>query len=154
MGMDKAEAEVLLGRFVDALNRHDFEAMMACVHEEYVQEFPQSRERVRGMPNVRALFEGYHGAGPAVSIDPAATRVMAPQDHWVITPTYTLVRVDGSGDTFTSVLRLRYPDDSWWYMVSVNEVRDGRIARRTSYFAPEYEVPEWHRPYVELLETP
>jgi ketosteroid isomerase-like protein len=148
--MNEAEARALLLRFEEAVSGNDLNAFMACVHQDFVEEFPQSGERVRGLANHRALFEHYTYGGDKVDLP--TTRVVAAGDQWAMTPTFVLVRVEGSGDTFTSYGRGRYPDGSYGYVVSIVEVRDRRIARRTSFFAPEYETPEWRRPYVELID--
>jgi hypothetical protein len=31
------------------------------------------------------------------------------------------------------------------------EIRDGRIYRGETYFAPEFEPPEWRRDFVEIV---
>ena len=59
------------------------------------------------------------------------------------------IRVEGSGEVYTTVLRARYPDGSTWYVISINQVRNGLIASRTTYFAPEFDAPEWRRQWVE-----
>jgi hypothetical protein len=34
--------------------------------------------------------------------------------------------------------------------VNLYELRDGRMARSTTFFAPAFEAPEWRKPFVEL----
>jgi hypothetical protein len=65
------------------------------------------------------------------------------------TPSYTVVRVDGAGGKGTSVIRVRYPDGSWWWVINLYEFRDGRITRNRAYFAADFEPPEWRAPYRE-----
>ncbi len=77
-------------------------------------------------------------------------RAQASDEHRVIAPLFTVVRVQGRGDAGTTTLRARYPDGSVWWIVVIYELRDGRIARSTSFFAPEFEAPEWRAPFVEL----
>jgi hypothetical protein len=36
-------------------------------------------------------------------------------------------------------------------VISFFRVRDGRISRRTTYFAPEFEPPEWRAGFTELI---
>jgi hypothetical protein len=38
-----------------------------------------------------------------------------------------------------------------WHVVSIVEVRDGRIVGSETYFAPEFEPPEWRRDIVEIV---
>jgi hypothetical protein len=60
---------------------------------------------------------------------------------------YTVVEVDGSGDHGTSLVRVRYADGSRWWAVNVYEVRDGKIASSRTFFAPEFEPPDWRKPF-------
>ena len=66
---------------------------------------------------------------------------------YALTPSYTVIAVDGSGDRGTAVLRVRYPDGSMWWAVNLYELRDGLIARSRTYFAPDFDPPDWRAPY-------
>ena len=55
----------------------------------------------------------------------------------------------GTGDQYTGVTRIRYPDGSTWHVVAVLEFRGDRIARNTEYFAPVFEAPAWRAAWVE-----
>jgi hypothetical protein len=58
-----------------------------------------------------------------------------------------VVGVDGSGDRGVAIIRVRYPDQSLWWVVNLYELRGGRIARSRAFFAPEFEAPEWRKPF-------
>jgi hypothetical protein len=64
-------------------------------------------------------------------------------------PNFTLIRTTGAGNSYTSAIRARYPDGSEWYVVSMFELVDGRMAHGTIFFAPVFEAPEWRRPFTE-----
>ena len=68
-----------------------------------------------------------------------------------MTPTFNLVRVQGSGDHPVFVARLHYPDGSIWYMIGFTTIRDDKIARQVAYFAPEFPAPEWRAPFTEKM---
>ena len=70
------------------------------------------------------------------------------------TPTFTFVRAEGTGNVGVSARRARYPDGSAWWVVNFYELRDGRLARSTTFFAPTFEAPAWRKPFVELREAP
>jgi hypothetical protein len=64
-----------------------------------------------------------------------------------MTQMYTVIAVEGSGDRGTAVLRVRYPDKSMWFAINTYELRDGKIAHARSYFAPDFDPPDWRAPY-------
>jgi hypothetical protein len=55
----------------------------------------------------------------------------------------------GAGDTFTALTKARYPDGSKYHVISIIEVRDERIAKVTTFFAAEFEAPDWRAEWVE-----
>jgi hypothetical protein len=57
--------------------------------------------------------------------------------------------VEGSGDRGIAMLRVHYPDGSLWWVLNLYELRDGRIGRARVFFAPEFEAPDWRRPFQE-----
>ncbi len=142
-------ARKLLQRWVDALNARDFDAMGQLLTPDFVDDYPQSGERIRGLANLRGMFENYPGGLSSGSTD--SLRAVGSDPEYVLTPTFMLVRVGGSGDVQTHIVRVRYPDGSRWYVIGFVKVRDGRMARRWTYFAPEFEAPEWRRRWVEQI---
>ena len=46
-------------------------------------------------------------------------------------------------------MQARYPDGSDYHVISILEVRDGLIAKVTTYFAAEFEAPDWRAGWVE-----
>lgn len=140
----------LFRRFVAAMNDLDFETLEAIVDPEYVGYYPQSRERFRGFAAFRAQLERYPGGLQAGAADPAGARVVGDDERWVITPGYTVLPLAGP-ERYTTVVRMRYPDGTMWHVISIVQVRDGRIAASETYFAPEFEAPDWRRDLVEIL---
>jgi len=135
--------ERLLTGWADALGRHDWDALADYVHRDVVIEYPQSGERFVGLANVRAQFENYPG------LEPGTTHLEAVigGTTYALTPSYTVIAVDGTGNRGTAVLRVRYPDQSMWWAVNLYELRDGLIGRSRSYFAPDFDAPDWRAPY-------
>ena len=129
----------------EIITRQEWDRLPEILHDDVVFEYPQSGERFRGVANVKAQFENYPDLDPGGS---ELTEVIG-EDAYALTPSYTLIRVEGSGAQGTAVIRVRYPDDSQWWAVNLFEVRDGRIVRSRSYFAPDFEAPEWRAPFRE-----
>jgi ketosteroid isomerase-like protein len=120
------------------------------VAEDLVEDYPQSRERIRGLANRRAIFENYPGR-TGRDFGPNEVRTVIGEDHWVMTPTMTLARVNGSGERFTATGMITYPNGERWHLVQLIEVRGGKIARLTTYFAAPFEAPAWRAQWVERM---
>ncbi|HEY8657207.1 MAG TPA: nuclear transport factor 2 family protein [Candidatus Limnocylindria bacterium] len=148
MSPEPTDARALLDRFLDALNTNRYDRLEDLLSEDCVSEYPQSGEVIRGRQNIRAIFENYPGGRLENSIDKESARVVR-TDAWVMTPTFALVRVIGSGDNTTAVWKVRYPDGSTWWVVNLIEIRDSRIVKQVSYFAPMFEAPAWRAQWVE-----
>jgi len=143
--MSVSEHERVMRALTKTLTEHDWDRLDDVFYEDAVLEFPQSGEVFRGVTNIRAQFENYPNLGPGTS---ELAEVIG-EETYALTPSYTLIKVEGSGVNGTAVVRIRYPDDSYWWAVNLFEVRDGRIRRSRTYFAPDFEAPDWRAPYRE-----
>ena len=143
----------LLERWVGAMNRRDYDAVEDVFTDDLVQDYPQSGEVIRGRHNFRAILENYPSGLPDDAIDTPSLRVAATDEIKVVAPLFTVVRVEGAGNVGTFQLRTRYPDGTTWWTIGFYQVRDGRIARATTFFAPQFEAPEWRAPFVERQVT-
>jgi len=140
--------EAFFQRMVKVLNDGDYAEYEKLLSEDYVEEYPQSGEVIKGPKNSRAIRENYPGA-PLVGVDGTSARLAGTEARWVMTQTFTSVRVGGSGATGTAALLTNYPDGSRWWVVVMYELRGDRLVRGTFFFAPEFEAPDWRKPYRE-----
>jgi hypothetical protein len=136
----------LFERLVADVNRRDVEHLDEVFTEDVVTEWPQSGEVIRGLHNLRELIAGYPAGALA---DPATAHAHGVDELRIVAPLFTLVRVQGGGNSGSAAVRVLYPDGSTWWWVRMYELRDGRIARSTEYFAQDFEAPEWRRQWVE-----
>lgn len=100
--------------------------------DDFVEDWPQSGERIRGRENAKAINDNYPemtGTAPKISL----RRISGEGTHWV---------VEGSID---------YGDGTAVSYVGVAELRDGKIARITEYFASPFEAPAWRAKWVERI---
>ena len=134
-------------RFFECLNGRDFDGLREVVHENFVQEWPQFGERIRGLANVRAILEHYPGL-PDIDVK----KVHGSEDRWLLTPSNTLLRVTGTGDQYTTEQLQHYPNGEQWHAVGIFEFRDGKVAKLTNYFAAPFPAPEWRSQWVETME--
>jgi SnoaL-like protein len=142
---------VLFERLVAGINRRETERLDEAFTEDVVIEYPQSGEVIRGLHNMRELI-AHSPSGPPAA-DPTSVRALGVDELRIVAPMFTLVRVQGGGNTGSAAVRIRYPDGSTWWWVRMYELRDGRIARSTEYFAQDFDAPEWRRPWVERTRT-
>jgi len=141
-------------RVLKALNECNYDEWESLVTDDYVEEYPQSGEIVRGSKNARAVLENYPGGGlPKDGLDVLGARVAATEARWVKTPTFTFVRVEGTGNLGTAAFKARYPNGSVWWVIVLYELRGDKVAKSTAFYAPVFEAPEWRKPWVEHREA-
>ena len=142
----------VIARYVQAVHDQDLDTMTALQHPDFVENWPQSGESVRGRANFRKIMENYPGGLEGADADVSMDRVIGGEDRWMVAPTFAMIRVSGADDIHTAILKLRYPGGEEWYMVALVELRDGLIYRCTTFFAPTLEPPDWRRAWVEIVE--
>lgn len=140
----------VIRRFTEILDGQHYDALDEVLTDDFVQELPQSGERVRGIDNLRAIISNYPGSRE-VPLHSEGLQVLGEEPRYVMTPTFNLVRVQGLGDSPISVVKSRYPDGSEWWIVALNTMRGERIAKQVTYFAPVFSPPEWRAQWVESL---
>ncbi len=138
-------------RYMNAIAEKDFANLETMIHPEYVADYPQSGERFRGFAAFRFQLEQYPGGLPADRYEDSSSKVLGDEERWVISPGYTVLPLTGP-DRFTTVTRAPYPDGSRWWVVSILTMKDDKIWHAETYFAPEFEPPEWRKGIVEIVE--
>jgi len=130
-----ADNRTTVEQFLRAMVANDVEAQERLLSDDFVEEYPQSGERIRGKDNRRALIENYPGG--------------TPREASTSTPSAKAPVIIGAGDQFAVAGEITYPNGETWHAVSLIELRDGKINRITSYFGAPFEAPAWRAPYVE-----
>ncbi|MDP8955827.1 MAG: nuclear transport factor 2 family protein [Actinomycetota bacterium] len=115
-------------RLYSLIGKQDWTGAHDLFHQDYVQEWPQSGERIRGVDNSMAINQSYPDM-PGVDV----RRVLA------------------SGDVVMAEVTLKYPKAGSYHGVSIFEFRDGKIVKQTDYFAQPFEAPEWRSKWVEKM---
>jgi hypothetical protein len=133
-------------RYFTAVAGRDHATAEGLRHPGWVCDWPQSGERVTSSASMRAIVEQYPGGG----WESRERRLWGSEDEFVLTPAGTLVRVAGAGEVWTAEWMNRYPDGSEWFVIGIVQLRDGKVFREATYWAPPFEAPEWRRPWVEL----
>lgn len=141
--MNAADHRELLSHLAELLGSQQYDRLEEVYAPDLVTEYPQSGERFRGIESMRQQFQNY----PSLDRGSTVFADVIGGDAYALTPMYTVVTVDGSGDRGTALFRATYPDGSKWWVINVYELDAGRIARTRVFFAPDFEAPEWRAPY-------
>jgi len=147
---DRTPREII-DAYIDGMARADWTAVRGLLAEDYVEDYPQSGERVRGPDNAIAV----RTRGRPELVGGAAFRsrselTVGGEERWALAPNFTAIRTTGDGDVITSLIRAEYPDGEW-YVVYIATVERGQIHHATMIFGQLFEAPEWRRPLVERM---
>lgn len=97
-----------------------------------------------------SIINNYPGRNADMSLGVAETlRVKGFDAYKPVAPTFAVVRVEGAGDAGVATVRATYPDGSNWWIVSIYDLKEGRIARMRTFFAPDFPAPEWRAQWVD-----
>jgi hypothetical protein len=124
-------------RFEEVLRSGDFGKVAALSMEyatdDFVEEWPQSGERLRKDASARLMASYPEMSGKS--------------------PTFTYKRMIGGGDVFVIEGTIDYGDGVPVSYVGIGELRDGKVAKLTEYFANPFEAPAWRADFVERMDT-
>jgi hypothetical protein len=143
--MTKMTSRQVVEHFVEGLITHDLDRQAEVCAHDMVIEYPQSGERIRGWNNVRAVAENYPGGLPK----DVAGKVVGSEDKWVVGPSFNVLRIEGTGDVYTLIGSATYPDGKTWQLVSLIELRSGKIAKTTDVYGEPFDPPAWRSKWVE-----
>jgi hypothetical protein len=101
--------------------------------DDFVEEWPQSGERIVGIDALKKINEGY-GAATGTS------------------PKMALRRISGSGDLYVVEGTIDYGDGVPVSYIGITELRDGKVSKLTEYFANPFDAPAWRKDMVERME--
>jgi ketosteroid isomerase-like protein len=117
--------EAVVERLIACINDKQIEVMDELFHDDATMDWPQSRERVRGAANRRAIY----GAFPQL-------------------PTISPRRMFSSGEIVVAEATLDYGGPTY-ETVFVFEFRDGKIEKETAYWSDAFDPPAWRAEWVE-----
>jgi ketosteroid isomerase-like protein len=125
--MDEQDAGSVAEALWRALQAGDWGTAGGYLHDDFVQEWPQSGERIIGRDNAMAIEQHFPGG----------------------LPTMRFRRTLAGGDLAVLEVELTYADGSRYLGVSVFELRDGKVVKETDYYAQPFQAPEWRAAWVE-----
>jgi hypothetical protein len=135
-------------RYVEAFFApDDLDTLESTLAPDVEVIYPQSGELFRGRRNVRAHLENYPGRAEAFTA--SVERVVGDDAGYALSPRFTIIRIEGSGEAFTAIGTVRYLESKPTHVIQLVEVHDGQIERVNAYFAEPFEAPDWRAPYRE-----
>jgi hypothetical protein len=111
------------------LGAGDWGGARELMDDGYVQEWPQSGERIEGPDDALAIDRNFPGGLPAMRFR----------------------RTTGSGDLAVLEVELAYSDGSLYQGVAIAEVRGGKVVREIDYFAQPFDAPQWRAQWVRRM---
>jgi len=151
--MDAQRNRQAVDRWFRALNTKQFDKLAALLadiaNDDVIQEWPQSGERIRGKDNIMAVLQNYPGLPQAT-----VSGLRGSEDNWVLTPSWTPLRIIGTGDHYTLEGWVAYPTGEVWNVIDLFDFRDGKLIKVTEYFAAPFPAAEWRAKWVERFDPP
>jgi len=117
----------IVENFWSTMATNDFYAAAQLLHNEYVLEWPQSGERIRGRDNFAAVNTYYPAAG-----------------KWI----FTINHILAEGDlvvTDVSVSDGKRHDRA----ITFSTIRDGKIWKQIEFWPDTFEAPAWRAQWIE-----
>lgn len=117
----------LLENFWATMATNDFYAASQLLHDDYILEWPQSGERIRGQENFAAINTFYPSEG-----------------KWE----FTINHILAEGELVTtdvSVTNGKLKDR----VITFSTIRDGKIWKQVEFWPEIFVAPEWRKQWVE-----
>jgi limonene-1,2-epoxide hydrolase len=127
MPSSTAESKRIVESFWAAMQTNDFRRAGEFLHDEYILEWPQSGEQVRGRANFILINENYPAHGRWVF---KILELVAENDHVV-----SLVEVTDGTITARAI--------------TFSRIRQGKIWRQTEFWPDPFEPAAWRSSWVE-----
>lgn len=143
--MSDARNRALVDAWAEANTRHDDDALRRLAHPDYILDWPQTGERIRGIDPALAIDAAYPGGLP----DAGVVRLSGSEDRWVVDASLTPRRIVGSGDVWFVEVAPRYATGELWDLIGIIELSDGKVRHETQYFAPRLDPPAWRAGLTE-----
>lgn len=119
----------VLENFWETMKTNDFYAVAGLLHDDYVLEWPQSGERIRGRENFAVINTAYPAEGKWQF---TINQIVAEGDFVVTDVTVT----DGSRTDRA---------------ITFSTVRDGKILKQIEFWPEPFEAPAWRAQWVERI---
>ena len=119
----------IVENFWQAMATNDFYAAAALLHEDYVLEWPQSGERIRGRDNFAAINTNYPSEG-----------------KW----RFTIHQIVSEGDIVVSDVTVS-SGKIIGRVITFSTILDGKIWKQVEFWPDSFEAPAWRTQWIEKM---
>ena len=126
--MDNLQSIQIVERFWRTMQTNDFKAAAELLHDDYVLEWPQSGERIRGRANFAAFNENYPAHG-----------------RWM----FTIHRLVAEGNEVVSNVAVTDGVVSA-RAITFSTIRDEKIVHQVEFWPDPFDPPAWRVEWVEI----
>ncbi|HWC71139.1 MAG TPA: nuclear transport factor 2 family protein [Actinomycetota bacterium] len=127
--MADRDAGAIAEQLWERLGAGDWDAARRLLHDDFVQEWPQSGERIEGADDALAIDRNFPGGLPSMRFR----------------------RTSGADDLAVLEVELEYADGSRYQAVAIVQIRDGKVVKETDYFAQPFDPPQWRAQWVRRM---
>jgi hypothetical protein len=125
--MGEKENQLAVERYFEHFSSGSIEGIEEIFHEDFVEEWPQSGERIRGLSNMKSIVQNYPGL-----------------------PKVTVQNIRPAGDLVVVEALFDYSGKPY-NTVAIFEFDKGKVRKETAYFAEPFEAPDWRAKWVERM---
>lgn len=126
--MTEQENRNILEEYVRCIENDNPEGLYDLVTDDYVEEYPQSGERIRGKGNYQKVYDNF-GELPELK-------------------GYNLF---SCGDLGVAELLLDYPNGGTYNSCHILHFDNGKIAHIRAYFGQPFDAADWRSNWVEMM---
>ena len=127
--MKNENSRQVIEKFWAAMQTNDFKSAGEWLHDDFVLEWPQSGERIRGRANFVAINEHY----------PAHGRWQFRIQHIVAEGNEVVSDVEVTDSVITA------------RVITFSTIRDGRIRHQTEFWPDSFKPAVWRAKWVETV---
>jgi limonene-1,2-epoxide hydrolase len=127
--MDAPAIEIVT-EFYRRMNTNDFQSAGLMLSDDYILEWPQSKERIRGRNNFIAMNKEYPANG-----------------RWQ----FTIIRIVGNATEAVSDVSVT-DGTQVARAITFTTVQQGKIVKQVEFWPDNYDAPENRRHLVEIME--
>lgn len=122
-------AKQIVEGFWAAMQTNDFQAAGEFLHDDYILEWPQSGERIRGRVNFVAINQNYPAHG-----------------RWE----FTIHRIIADGEEVVSDVGVT-DGTIRGRAITFSKIQDGKILHQTEFWPDPFEPAAWRAQWVEKM---